>query len=142
MLEVKRVAIYEADLRVRIEQISGAPQRTRGQPVVCGYQDGVVTVGPPEQTLVVGGDVPLVGGMGDYLDARIPSRDLPCHVHAAVRRRIVDDQDPHIDVLLVVERTLDGLIEVVAVVVARDDHVYPGHGMPACSRGCDTATVQ
>ena len=71
MLEVQRVTVDETDLWVGVEQVGGAAQRSGGQPVVRGYQDGVVTVGPLEQALVVGGDVPFVAGVGGHLHARV-----------------------------------------------------------------------
>ena len=79
------VPVDEPGARVRVQQALRAPQGARGQPIVCRQQRAVVAVGPLEQTLVEGGDVPPVGGVDEDLHPRIAGCDLPGHLGAVIR---------------------------------------------------------
>ena len=121
-------AVHEPDLGTGVQQVPCTAQRTRREPVVGRHQHAVVTVGPLEQTLVVGGDVPAVDRVDDRLDTRVAGGDRPGHVRAVIRRGVVDDEDPDVDALLVGEHAGDGLLQEVAVVVAGDHDAQRTHG--------------
>src|SRR5580658_3484594 len=67
-VELDDVSVNEANLRARIHEVSGPAQRPRGELVVRGDQDAVVSVRPVEQAFVERGDVASVDGMDDHVD--------------------------------------------------------------------------
>jgi hypothetical protein len=121
MLEVQRISVNKSDLGVSIKKIRGALQSTWGEPVVRRHEEAIVTVGPLQQALVVGCDVPSVDCMDDHLYAGVASSDLPGHLSAAIRRGVVDDEHSYINALLVIQHAGDGFVKKMTVVVARDN---------------------
>ena len=101
-----------------VKQISGTPQSARSEPVISRHQSAVVTVGPVKQALVVGRDMPLFLAVDDRLYPGVAGRDLSCHLGAAIRRRVIDDEHAHIDALLVIKHAGDHLFKEVPVLVA------------------------
>jgi hypothetical protein len=55
------------------------------------------------------------------LDARLAGSDLPGHFSTVIRRGVVDDEHSHVDALLVIQHTADGLLKKMTVFVTRDD---------------------
>ncbi len=127
VLEVDRVAVDEADLRVGVQQPDRPGQRAGGEPVVGREQHGVVAVGPLQQAFVVGGDVPLVDRMDPDLDPGIAGGQLQRGLGRVVGRAVVDDQDPDVDARLLVQHAADAVGEIVPVLVARDHHAHGAH---------------
>jgi hypothetical protein len=115
------MSINESDARVGVQQIPGAPQGTGSELIICRHQSAVVTIGPLEQALVEGRDVPFIGCVDDHLHARVASRDLPSDISAVIRRGIVEDERPHIDALLVIQHAADGVLKEMTVLVTRDE---------------------
>src|SRR5258708_26025252 len=128
------MSVNESSARVGIQQIPGAPQRPWGKPVIRRHQNAVVTVGPLEQALVEGRDIPFVDCVDGHLHAMVASRDLPGHIGAVVRRGIVDDEHSHIDAFLVIQHAGDGFLKEVPVPVTRDDDTHRTHRMLSGSR--------
>ncbi len=122
-----------------------------GEPVVSRQQYRVVAFSPLENALVVGRDRPLVSRVEVDLDAGVSGSDLLGHLGAAIRGGVIDDQDPHVDPWLVVQRAAYGLTQEATVVVARNDDADRTHrtlsdsssaeyGRTASGAGCHAGT--
>jgi hypothetical protein len=59
--------------------------------------------------------------MNGHFHAGITIRNLPGDLSAIILRRVIDDEHPYVDTVLVLEHTGDGVGKKMAVVVARDD---------------------
>lgn len=126
---------------MRVEHGGGAHQGPGDEPVVRREQGDVVPVGPFQEALVVGGDVALVLLVDPYLDARVLRRQGPCHVRGVVGRGVVDDQDPDVDALLLVQDALDAVGQEVAVLVAGDHHADRAHWPTTSEAVADSASA-
>lgn len=127
MLEAQGTAVGEPRLRMGVEERGGADQCAGDQAVVGGEQCYVVTVGPLQQALVVGGDVALVGLVDADLDPRVGGRQFARGLRRVVGRGVVDDEDPDVDAVLFVQDAADAVGEEVAVLVAGDHDTDGGH---------------
>ena len=124
---VNRMPVDEPDVRVRVHQVRRPAQCARGQPVVGVQHHRVLTVGPVDHALVARSHQALVGAVQHRFHAAVARGHLLDHLLAAVGRRVVDDQDAHVDTWLVVQETADGRADIAAVVVAGHDHAHRRH---------------
>src|SRR5262249_13522767 len=114
-------SIHESGAGVGVQEIPGAPQGSRGEPVVCRHQSAIVTVSPIDQAFIEGRDIALVGLVDDYLYTGVASRDLPGHLGAVISRGVVDDEHSHVDTLLVIQHAADDVLKEMTVFVTRNN---------------------
>jgi hypothetical protein len=88
-------AVYKAYLRVRIHQLRGTLQRTRGEQVVCRQQDGVVSTGPGE-AFVVGGNMAHILQVAAEFHIRVLRSQFSSYFSRVIRRCVVYDEQAHI----------------------------------------------
>ena len=122
----QRQAIGHSNLWVLIHHPGCAPEGSGCQHVVRREQERVVSLAPFEEPLVVGRDMPLVLLVPPELHPLVALGQAGAHRRRIVGGAVVDDEDPHLDAVLV-ERAADALLEKAAVVVAGDHHVDRAH---------------
>src|SRR6185312_9033390 len=96
-LEVDGAAVDHADVGSGVHDGGGAGERAGGEQIVGREQHGVFGGGPPDQALVVGGDVAVVGLVAAEADAAIGGGELAGDRGGVVGGGVVDDEDAHLD---------------------------------------------
>lgn len=116
------MAVGEAHPPVGVEQLGRPRQRPGCQPVIGREQDGIVTIRPFKQALVVGGDIALVHRVGRDLDPGILLGNGLGNLNAVVGRGVVDNEYTYFYAILAGKHAVCGITKEMSVVVARNDN--------------------
>ena len=104
----------------------GARQCAWRQNIVGGDEQGVLGGGPFQQAFVVRCDVPVVLRVPSIGNAAVATGDAFADLPCIVGRRVVYDQDPDIDMVLIQDAS-DAGGEKAAVVIAGYNNVDRSH---------------